>query len=219
MIRAVLFDMDGTVFDSEKIYCACLAEVAKGSAMEKELAEVLLDISGRNRADIYAYLHARYGEEFPAEEIFAKRDERVMKQIDEEGVPFKRGFPEVFETLKKQGLAVALVTSTHRERVNKYLKMTSMENTFDYIKTGESVAHSKPAPDIFLLTAEAMGFTSEECVVVEDSRNGVLSGVRAGMKVVLIPDMQPVTPDLPPVLWQCIKTVESLPELIAKENR
>ena len=86
MIRAVLFDMDGTVFDSEKIYCACLAEVAKGSAMEKELAEVLLDISGRNRADIYAYLHARYGEEFPAEEIFAKRDERVMKQIDEEGV-------------------------------------------------------------------------------------------------------------------------------------
>ena len=219
MIRAVLFDMDGTVFDSEKIYCACLAEVAKGSAMEKELAEVLLDISGRNRADIYAYLHARYGEEFPAEEIFAKRDERVMKQIDEEGVPFKRGFPEVFETLKKQGLAVALVTSTHRERVNKYLKMTSMENTFDYIKTGESVAHSKPAPDIFLLTAEAMGFTPEECVVVEDSRNGVLSGVRAGMKVVLIPDMQPVTPDLPPVLWQCIKTVESLPELIAKENR
>ena len=219
MIRAVLFDMDGTVFDSEKIYCACLAEVAKGSAMEKELAEVLLDISGRNRADIYAYLHARYGEEFPAEEIFAKRDERVMKQIDEEGVPFKPGFPEVFETLKKQGLAVALVTSTHRERVNKYLKMTSMENTFDYIKTGESVAHSKPAPDIFLLTAEAMGFTPEECVVVEDSRNGVLSGVRAGMKVVLIPDMQPVTPDLPPVLWQCIKTVESLPELIAKENR
>ena len=92
MIRAVLFDMDGTVFDSEKIYCACLAEVAKGSAMEKELAEVLLDISGRNRADIYAYLHARYGEEFPAEEIFAKRDERVMKQIDEEVIVPTPGF-------------------------------------------------------------------------------------------------------------------------------
>ena len=218
MIRAVLFDMDGTVFDSEKIYYASLAEVTKGSVMEKDLAEVLLDISGRNRADIYAYLHARYGEEFPAEELFAKRDKKMMKQIDEEGVPFKPGFPEVFETLKKQGLLVALVTSTHRERVNKYLKMTGIENAFDYIKTGESVAHSKPAPDIFLLTAEALGCTPEECVVVEDSRNGVLSGVNAGMKVVLIPDMQPVTPDLPPILWQCIKTVETLPELIAKEN-
>lgn len=218
MIRAVLFDMDGTVFDSEKIYYASLAEVVKGSVMEKDLAEVLLDISGRNRADIYAYLHARYGEEFPAEELFAKRDEKMMKRIEEEGVPFKPGFPEVFETLKKQGLLVALVTSTHRERVNKYLKMSGIENAFDYIKTGESVAHSKPAPDIFLLTAEALGCTPEECVVVEDSRNGVLAGVSAGMKVVLIPDMQPVTPDLPPVLWQCIETVESLPELIAKEN-
>ena len=218
MIRAVLFDMDGTVLDTEKIYCASLAKVVAGMRMADELDDVLLAISGRNRADIYAYLHARYGEDFPAEELFAKRDEMLMKQIDEEGVPFKPGFPEVFETLKKQGLAVALVTSTHRARVEKYLKMTGMENTFDYIKTGESVKHSKPAPDIFLLTAEAMGFAPEECVVVEDSRNGVLSGVSAGMKVVLIPDMQPVTPDLPPVLWQCIDTVETLPELIAKEN-
>ena len=218
MIRAVLFDMDGTVFDSEKIYCAALAKVAKGSKMEEELADVLLAISGRNRADIYAYLHARYGEDFPAEEIFAKRDAMMMKQIDAEGVPFKPGFPEVFERLRKQGLSVALVTSTHRERVNKYLQMSGIENAFDYIKTGESVAHSKPAPDIFLLTAEAMGFAPEECVVVEDSRNGVLSGVSAGMRVVLIPDMQPVTPDLPPVLWQCIPTVESLPELIQREN-
>ena len=84
MIRAVLFDMDGTVFDSEKIYCAALAKVAKGSKMEEELADVLLAISGRNRADIYAYLHARYGEDFPAEEIFAKRDAMMMKQIDAE---------------------------------------------------------------------------------------------------------------------------------------
>lgn len=218
MIRAVLFDMDGTVFDTEKIYCACLAEVARGTLLEQEMQEVLLDISGRNRADIYAYLHQRYGADFPAEEIFDARDARVIQQIDAEGVPFKTGFPEVFKTLKKQGLLVALVTSTHRERMQKYLDMAGISGVFDYIKTGESVEHSKPAPDIFLQAAEALGCAPSECVVVEDSRNGVLSGVSAGMKVVLIPDMQPVTPDLPPVLWQCIPTVESLPELIAKEN-
>ena len=218
MIRAVLFDMDGTVFDTEKIYCSCLAKVARGTLLEKEMKEVLLAISGRNRADIYAYLWERYGSDFPAKEIFDARDALVMKQIDAEGVPFKQGFPEVFETLKKQGLLVALVTSTHRERMQKYLDMTGISNAFDYIKTGESVEHSKPAPDIFLQAAEALGCEPSECVVVEDSRNGVLSGVSAGMKVVLIPDMQPVTPDLPPVLWQCIETVETLPELIAKEN-
>ena len=85
MIRAVLFDMDGTVLDTEKIYCASLAKVVAGMRMADELDDVLLAISGRNRADIYAYLHARYGEDFPAEELFAKRDEMLMKQIDEEG--------------------------------------------------------------------------------------------------------------------------------------
>ena len=218
MSRAVLFDMDGTVFDTERIYCARLAEVAKGSALEQEMQEVLLAISGRNRADIYAYLWDRYGKDFPAKEIFDARDALVIKQIDEEGVPFKQGFPEVFEELKRMGLFVSLVTSTHRERMQKYLDMVGISDAFDYIKTGESVEHSKPAPDIFLQAAEALGCRPEECVVVEDSRNGVLSGVSAGMKVVLIPDMQPVTPDLPPVLWQCIPTVENLPELIAKEN-
>ena len=218
MIRAVLFDMDGTVFDTEKIYCACLAEVAKGTKLAEELREVLLAISGRNRADIYAYLWERYGADFPAKEIFDARDTLVLKQIDKEGVPFKKGFPQVFEKLKRMGLFVSLVTSTHRSRMEKYLDMAGIPHVFDYIKTGESVEHSKPAPDIFLQAAEALGCRPEECVVVEDSRNGVLSGVRAGMRVVLIPDMQPVTPDLPPVLWKCIETVETLPELIAKEN-
>lgn len=219
MIRSVLFDMDGTVFDTERIYCACLAEVARDTALANEMSEVLLAISGRNRADIYDYLYTRYGKDFPAKEIFDARDALVMKQINREGVPFKPGFPKVFEDLKGMGLFVSLVTSTHRERMQKYLDMAGLSDTFDYIKTGESVEHSKPAPDIFLQAAEALGCKPEECVVVEDSRNGVLSGVRAGMKVVLIPDMQPVTPDLPPILWRCIETVEPLPELIAKENQ
>ncbi len=218
MIRAVLFDMDGTVFDTERIYCGCLAQVAKGTPLAEELREVLLAISGRNRADIYAYLWERYGADFPAQEIFEARDSRVLQRIDEEGVPFKKGFPEVFAELKKMGLFVSLVTSTHRDRMEKYLKLAGISEVFDFIKTGESVVHSKPAPDIFLQAAEALGCTPEECVVVEDSRNGVLSGARAGMKVVLIPDMQPVTPDLPPMLWKCLPDVSSLPSLIAAEN-
>ena len=218
MIRAVIFDMDGTVFDTEKLYCSSLAEVAAGTPLAEELTQVLLEISGMNRADIYTRLKERYGAEFPAQELFEGRDGRVLASIRENGLEFKPGFPEVFETLKRAGILIALATSTHRERMEWYLSMTGLTHTFDHIMTGESVEHSKPAPDIFLQTAQALGLTPEECVVVEDSRNGVLAGVSAGMRVVMIPDMQPCTDDLHPLLWHCLDTVESLPERIEEEN-
>ena len=218
MIRAVLFDMDGTVFDTERYYFECLAEAASGTELEKDLSEVLIQISGMNRHDIYAYLHKRYGEDFPAEALFDERDRRVIRRIREEGLPFKAGFPKVFEDLRNMGILITLATSTHRERMEWYLEMTDLTHTFDSIMTGESVEHSKPAPDIFLQGAERIGCKPEECVVVEDSRNGVLAGVRANMKVVMVPDMQPATPDLLALLWHCLPTIETLPALIAKEN-
>lgn len=218
MIRAVLFDMDGTVFDTERYYFECLAEAASGTKLEQDLSEVLIHISGMNRQDIYAYLHKRYGEDFPAEALFDARDRRVIRRIREEGLPFKAGFPQVFEDLRNMGILITLATSTHRERMEWYLEMTDLTHAFDSIMTGESVEHSKPAPDIFLQGAEKVGCKPEECVVVEDSRNGVLAGVRAKMKVVMVPDMQPATPDLRELLWQCLPTIEALPALIAKEN-
>lgn len=219
MIRAVIFDMDGTVFDTEKIYYASLAHVAKDTPLAGELDEVLLAISGMNRADIYAYLRRRYGEDFPAEVLFDARDELVLARIRREGLPFKPGFPQIFDDLKAAGYRVALATSTHRARMEWYLSMTGLETTFDRIMTGESVEHSKPAPDIFLQCAEAMGLSPTECVVVEDSRNGVLAGVNAGMRVVMIPDMQRATPDLKEVLWHCLEEVTPLTALIQQENQ
>ena len=219
MIRAVIFDMDGTVFDTEKIYYASLAHVAKDTPLAKELDEVLLAISGMNRADIYAYLKRRYGEDFPAEALFDARDELVLSRIRQEGLTFKPGFPQIFDDLKAAGYMVALATSTHRERMEWYLSMTGLENTFDRIMTGESVEHSKPAPDIFLQCAEAMGLSPVECVVVEDSRNGVLAGVNAKMRTVMIPDMQKASSDLREVLWHCLEEVTPLTELIRQENQ
>lgn len=219
MIRAVIFDMDGTVFDTEKIYYKNLADVAKDTPLSRELDEVLVAISGMNRADIFVYLRKRYGEDFPAQELFAARDKRVLEHIAAHGLPYKPGFPEVFEVLRRQGLAVALATSTHRDRLNWYLSMTGLEKAFDWIMTGESVEHSKPEPDIFLQCAQRLGVSPEECVVVEDSRNGVLAGLRAGMRVVMIPDMQRATPDLRERLWQCLEEVTPLPCLIEQENQ
>lgn len=219
MIRAVIFDMDGTVFDTEKIYYKCLSHVASETPLVAELEEVLVAISGMNRADIVAHLKGRYGEEFPAKELFDARDKLVLEQIRTHGLPYKPGFPAVFEALRNKGLKVALATSTHRDRLEWYLSLTGLENAFDWIMTGESVEHSKPEPDIFLQCAQRLGVSPEECVVVEDSRNGVLAGLRAGMRVVMIPDMQRATPDLRERLWQCLEEVTPLPCLIEQENQ
>lgn len=218
MIRAVLFDMDGTIFDTEKIYRECWTGAAAEVCPDTDIREDIPQFSGMVRSSIEQYFYQKYGMSFP----FGALSERRLALIDEllsAGIPLKPGVPEVFDELHRLSVAVALVSSTANDRVRRYLTETGLTDRFDLILGGNDVTHGKPSPEPYLTAAGRLGISPQECVVAEDSASGVRSGFAAGMKVVMVPDLQPCTPELRRMLWRCADTLEALPALIAAENK
>lgn len=212
MIKAVLFDMDGTVFDTERIYREAWFYAAEAVGFD-EMEDLLARIFGTSEKDIGTYVYKTYGEDFPYEKMLSIRAERIAQRIEAEGVPLKPGVPEVFDRLREKGIVSALATSAPRFRVDDFLARSGLKETFSAVITGERVK-SKPAPDIFLLAAKELGLAPEECMVVEDSHNGAKAGYNAGMPVVLVPDLQRFTPEIAPFVTHHLTTLEDLPSLL-----
>ncbi|MBQ9804993.1 MAG: HAD family phosphatase [Clostridia bacterium] len=214
MIKAVLFDMDGTVFDTERIYREAWFYAAEAVGFG-EMEGLLASIFGTSEKDIGTYVYKTYGEDFPYEKMLSIRAERIANRVEEEGVPLKAGVPEAFDRLREKGIVSALATSAPKFRVDDFLARSGLREKFSAVITGELVTRSKPAPDIFLLAAKELGLRPEECMVVEDSHNGAKGGYNAGMPVVLIPDLQPFTPEIAPYVTHHLNSLEELPRLFA----
>lgn len=220
MIRAVLFDMDGTLIDSERIYRPAWIKALEDFGASIDTEYFFKRVAGMNITTMQAFCEAEYGKDFPFVEIRQRRREYVLEQIEREGIPCKPGVPAILSELMRRGIRIAVASSSGGEWVRFCLARAGIDaSLFECIMSGECVEKSKPDPEIFLKTAAAMGFSPEECVVAEDSANGVLAGYAAGMKTVMIPDLQPCTEALRPCLWHCIDTLEALPVLIENFNR
>ncbi|MBE6633423.1 MAG: HAD family phosphatase [Ruminococcaceae bacterium] len=212
MIRAVLFDMDGTLFDTEVVLCRVWQKMVDAGSLPADFMGLLPSMVGKIRSAISADLRAHYGADFPVEEIFRQRAELVQKELDLHGVPLKPHVPQIFEELRERGIHMALVTSTSAPSVADYMRRTGFGEYFSTYVTGNRVSNGKPAPDCFLLAAEELGCAPEECLVVEDSNNGVRAGAAAGMRVILIPDIQEPTPEIRELAWrQCRSLAEVTP--------
>jgi len=214
MIKAVLFDMDGTVFDTERIYREAWFYAAEAVGFG-DMEELLARIFGTSEKDIGTYVYKTYGEVFPYERMLAIRADRIKSKVEENGIPLKPGVPEVFDQLREKGIVSALATSAPKFRVDDFLAKSGLKEQFLAIITGERVTRSKPAPDIFLLAARELGLRPEECMVVEDSHNGAKAGYVAGMPVVLVPDLQEFTPEIAPFVTHHLTTLSDLPDLFA----
>ena len=215
MIKAVLFDMDGTVFDTEKkIYYRSWLRAAEAVNFEGNMADIIPLIFGISEGDIGKYFYENYGEDFPYPQMLALRASFIAEEIEKNGVPLKDGVPEVFEVLRNRGIASALVSSAPLFRIRDFLTRSGLQDVFSCVISGECVEKSKPAPDIFLLAAKEMGLRPEECLVAEDSHNGVLAGSRAGMTVAMIPDMQQATEEILPYVDHLLSSLRQLPQII-----
>ena len=209
-IAAVLFDMDGLVLDTEKLYTRFWQEAAKalGYPMTKEQA---LGMRSLNRGAGLAKLQSYFGPSVDYDVIRNKRIELMDAFVEQEGVTLKPGIHELLAFLKEHGIKTAIATSSPLERTLLYLGSVGLKNSFDELVSGYMVEKGKPEPDIYLYAAEKLGVKPENCMVLEDSPAGILAGYRAGCIPVMIPDQDEPDEDTAKMLYA---KVESLTEVI-----
>ncbi len=186
-ITAVLFDMDGLVLDTEKLYTRFWQEAANvlGYPMTKEQA---LGMRSLNRGAGLAKMQSYFGPSVDYDRIRNKRIELMDAFVEQEGVVLKPGIHELLLFLKERGIKTAIATSSPMERTLLYLGSVGLQNSFDELVSGYMVEKGKPEPDIYLYAAKKLGVKPEECMVLEDSPAGILAAYRAGCLPVMVPD-------------------------------
>ncbi len=186
--RAVIFDMDGVIFDSEQLIIRCWAELSEQVGIP-DLEETLRLCIGTTAPVTRQIVLDRYGADFPYDAYVARVHEIWDEHVKRDGLPVKPGVRELMEWLRKERIPVALASSTRRALVEKELLDAGLLTYFDALVCGDMVAKSKPAPDIFLRAAEALSAPSEACIVIEDSYNGIRAAHAAGMFPIMVPDL------------------------------
>lgn len=187
-IRGVLFDMDGLVLDTEVLYSRFWMAACHfyGYPMTKEQS---LQMRSIGSADGAANLRRWFGPQVDYHQVHRKRVELMDAFIEKEGVIPKPGIRELLDHLKEKGIRAAIATSSPLERAKAHLGSVGLDVRFDRICSGHQVANPKPAPDIYLHAAAALGLDPGECLALEDSPAGVRSACAAHCHAVMIPDL------------------------------
>lgn len=192
MSKAVVFDMDGVLFDTERLCMEGWKQIAKERGIEG-MEEVGRDSIGRNQNDTRALVLARYGEDFDFEDFRSAVSTWCHAQVDAHGLPVKPGVRELLDFLREQGYHIGLASSSREASVRRNLRLGGIEDYFEAVISGDMVEHSKPEPDIFLLACERLQAEPATTYAIEDSPNGIRAAAAAGMLPIMVPDL--IAPD------------------------
>lgn len=217
MIKAVLFDMDGLMFDTERLYGRAWqnAAVLQGCKISDE---AILKIKGANRALAYKILREDAGEHFDIDKGRQKREEYIVSHIKEHGLIKKKGLDNLLNFLEDNNIKVCLASSTKREVAIRYLKMADVYKYFDDFTCGDDIENGKPAPDIFLKAAKKVNTDIGESLVLEDSINGINGGLAAGARVIMVPDTIAPTDEIRGKVDDIKTNLDEVIDWIIKEN-
>ena len=187
-IRGVLFDMDGLVLDTEKLYCRFWAEAGRccGFPMTMEHALAMRSL-GEELGE--KQLQSFFGPTAHYVPIRRKRIELMDAYIAEHGIEVKPGIYELLDALDERGIPAAITSSSSQEVIRRHLEAHNLYHRFAKICSARDVTNGKPAPDIYIHGAASLGLPAESCLALEDSPTGILAAYRAGCVAVMVPDL------------------------------
>lgn len=218
MIKAVIFDMDGVLIDTEKHLVRCWCEAAQefGFPMTREDGLRLRSLAAKYAGPL---LQERFGPDFDYEKVRNRRKQLMNETLAAQGIERKPGAKELLDFLREHGIKTAVATATDEERAGRYLKEIGLFCQFDEIVCATMVENGKPKPDIYLYACEKISEKPEECIAVEDSPNGLRAALDAGLKAVMVPDLTPPEEDIKKELFAVADSLKDIIPVVKRENQ
>ncbi|MCR5035453.1 MAG: HAD family phosphatase [Clostridia bacterium] len=191
----VIFDMDGVIFDTERLYLECCRPAAEKLGLTG-VEEVAYECIGLTDVETHKKLRACIGDDALLKAFNQEIYRTFIEHYEKYGLTVKEGVFELLTYLKGTGARIAIGSSTEFDIVEKELRDAGLWQYFDVVVGGDMAKASKPAPDVFLLAAERLGVNIEDCVIIEDSFNGVRAARTAGATVFMVPDLLEPTEEI-----------------------
>lgn len=185
--EAAIFDMDGTLLDTESVFRTIVFEVCTELGFEMT-DEVHMSMVGGSHERTSQLLIEAYGVSFPYT-LFDERCRFIMRERSHGGVPVKAGARELVTELRERGIPTAVATSSRNPHAQHHLAAAGLFDLFDTIVTRDDVVHPKPHPEPYLTAARRLGIEPTRCLALEDSHAGVRAAHAAGMQTVMVPDL------------------------------
>lgn len=195
----VIFDMDGVLLDSERVYReGWLYAAGKNGLPEDLMEEAVIRATGVSDEAEKAIMIGTFGgrEGYVFENTFRDCRGYFHGVVDRGEMPVKPGARELLGALRERRIPLGLASSTPMPLLEKEMKKTGLYGFFDVIVSGDMASKSKPDPEIFLLCAGKLGAEDPDTFVIEDSHNGIRAAAAAGMKGIMVPDRLPATREM-----------------------
>lgn len=210
MYKAVLFDMDGLIIDTEKHYQRAWIQAAKEMGFNMTAKEHLY-LRSCSKKYAEPIMQEFFGMTFDYDRIRNRRKEIMDEDLKKYGIEKKPYVDDILDYLKEVGIKRALVTATPEKKAREYLKKIKLEDRFDKIICADMVENGKPDPDVYLFACKEIGEKPEDCLALEDSPNGVHSAHGAGVDVIMVPDLSEPDEELNKII---LKRAENLKSVI-----
>lgn len=213
MIKGAIFDMDGLMFDTERLVYSIWQEMMDENGY-KFSVDIYKHTIGLRQDKTKEFFTSLYGSGFDYDSYKIQSRERFYKLVENDGVPIKKGLFELLDYLKSSNIKMAVATSTSSKTTLMNTKNAGVYDYFDSFVCGDDVKNGKPHPEVFLTAAQRIGVMPYECVAFEDSINGIKSALAANMKTVMVPDFLQPTDEIKNQISFLCKSLDEAIEFI-----
>lgn len=217
MSKSIIFDMDGVIFDTERMILEIWKSVAECQGI-KDIEHVMHQCIGGNLTKTKEIFLMHYGEAFTYDAFRKEADTIFHQKAKSEGIPVKEGVKDLLEFLKEQEYRIGLASSTRIQIVKDELKEAGLLSFFDELVGGDMVSQSKPHPEIYLKACEKLKVEPAQTLAIEDSFNGVRSASAAGIKTIMVPDLLAPNEEIKSLLYKQFNTLLEVKDFLANNT-